>query len=128
MTVLEVPVPFIVLPSFTLVSVHVPTDGSPFNTTLPVGVAQSGCVIVPTAGADGVAGCGFMIAFADDTETQPEALVTVNVYVPEAIPEIVVLVPDPFVVAPPDDLVIVHVPETGRPESSTLPFETVQVG
>ena len=31
-------------------------DGNPLNTTLPVAVAQVGCVMVPTVGALGVAG------------------------------------------------------------------------
>ena len=32
--------------------------GKPFNTTLPVARAQVGIVMVPTAGAEGVTGCG----------------------------------------------------------------------
>ena len=46
------PVPVVVTPSF-LVNVHVPDDGNPFNTTLPLANAQVGCVIVPTTGAGG---------------------------------------------------------------------------
>jgi len=34
---------------------------------------------VPTTGADGVAGCVFITTSDDDTEVQPEALVTVKV-------------------------------------------------
>jgi hypothetical protein len=47
--------------------------------------------------------------------------------VPEGIPEIVVLVPVPVVVAPPGFLVIVQLPE-GKPFNTTLPVATVQVG
>jgi hypothetical protein len=35
------------------VKTHVPVDGNPFNTTLPVGNVQVGCVLVPTDGAAG---------------------------------------------------------------------------
>jgi hypothetical protein len=50
------PVPVEVIPPGFLVNVHVPVDGILLNTTLPVASAQVGCVIVPTTGADGVAG------------------------------------------------------------------------
>ena len=45
-----VPVP-VIPPGFI---VQVPTDGKPFNTTLPVETVHVGCVMVPTIGADGV--------------------------------------------------------------------------
>ena len=48
--VVLVPVPFM-LPGLI---VQLP-DGSALSTTLPVTTAQVGCVMVPTAGADGVA-------------------------------------------------------------------------
>ena len=64
---------------------------------------------------------------ADEEEVHPEALVTVNVYVPAESPEIVVLVPVPEVVAPPGVLVTVHVPVSGKPLNTTLPVATVQV-
>jgi len=51
--------------------------GKPFSTTLPVATAQVGCVIVPTAGAAGVAGCTLITTDADGDEVHPEALVTV---------------------------------------------------
>ena len=51
--------------------------GKPVNSTLPVGSAHVGCVIVPTAGAEGVAGCALITTFADAGETHPAALVTV---------------------------------------------------
>ena len=42
--------------------------GRPLNTTLPVANAHVGCVIKPTTGAGGAAGCTLMIALPDDTE------------------------------------------------------------
>ena len=51
--------------------------GKPVNSTLPVGSAHVGCVIVPTVGAAGVAGCALITTFADAGETHPAALVTV---------------------------------------------------
>ena len=54
-------------------------DGNPLKTTLPVAVAQVGCVMVPTVGALGVAGCAFITTFADATDVHPTELVTVYV-------------------------------------------------
>ena len=66
--------------------------------------------------------------FPDVTEEHPEALVTIKVSVPLAIPDIVILVPVPVVVIPLEDLVKVHVPVAGNPLKTTLPVATVQVG
>ena len=127
-TVVLVPVPVVVVPPGVLVRVHVPVAGNPLNITLPVGTAQVGWVIVPTIGAVGAGGCGFMTTFPDGNEIQPDAFVTLKVYVPSGIPEIVVLVPVPVVVVPPGVLVRVHVPVAGNPLKITLPVATVQVG
>ena len=54
--VVLVPVPVVVVPPGERVSVHVPEDGNPESTTLPVATEQVGCVMVPTVGAVGVAG------------------------------------------------------------------------
>ena len=54
--VVVIPVPVVVTAPGLLVKVHVPLDGNPFKTTLPVAVEQVGCVIVPIAGAAGVTG------------------------------------------------------------------------
>lgn len=54
-------------------------DGNPLNTTLPVANWQVGCVIVPTIGAVGVAGCGMITTLPEAGETHPEALVTVKI-------------------------------------------------
>jgi hypothetical protein len=107
--------------------VQVPV-GSPLKTTLPVATAQVGWVIMPIVGADGVAGCALMTILADGTDIQPDELVTVYVYVPDASPKMVVLVPVPVVIVPPGVLVNVQVPDDGKPLKSTLPVGTVQVG
>ena len=67
----------VVVPPGLLVSVHVPVAGRPFNTTLPVAIAQVGWVMVPTVGAVGDDGCAVITTLAEAGETQPEALVTV---------------------------------------------------
>ena len=97
--------------------------GKPFNTTLPIANVQVGCVMVPTNGADGVAGCALITIFADATEMQPNVLVTVKEYVPAARPGMVVLAPVPVI--PPG--LIVQFP-VGKPFNTTLPVDNVQVG
>ena len=52
--------------------------GSPLRTTLPVATVQVGWVIVPTTGAEGVAGCAVMTTLAEADEVHPAALVTVK--------------------------------------------------
>ena len=84
--------------------------------------------MVPTVGAVGVEGCVLSTTLPDEEEVQPDELVTVNVYIPAASPEIVVLVPVPEVVVPPGVLVRVHVPLEGKPFNATLPVASVQVG
>jgi len=44
-----------------------------------VATEQVGCVIVPTEGAVGVAGCALMPTLPDAGEMHPEAFVTVKV-------------------------------------------------
>ncbi len=69
-----------------------------------------------------------MIATPEDApDVHPASLVTVKVYVPAESPDTVVLVPVPVIV-PPGVLVSVQVPEGGRPLSTTLPVEKLQVG
>ena len=75
--VVVVPVPVEVTAPGVLVSVHVPVAGNPLRTTLPVAKAHVGCVLVPTTGAIGVAGCALITTFADATEVHPVALVTI---------------------------------------------------
>ena len=54
--VVLVPVPVVVTAPGVLVNVHVPEDGNPLNTTLPVATLHLGCVMVTTVGGVGVAG------------------------------------------------------------------------
>lgn len=124
-----VPLPLVVAPPGYCISVHSPEEGSPLIVMLPVAKSHVGWVIVPITGADGVGGCALMTTGPEDVDVHPSSFLTVNVYVvPAARFEIVVLVPDPVVVAPPGDRVSVQVPVAGRPFSTTLPVETLQVG
>ena len=52
-TVVLAPVPIVVIVPGVLVNVHVPVAGKLLKATLPVAVAQVGCVMVPTVGAEG---------------------------------------------------------------------------
>ena len=72
-----VPVPVVVTPPGLLVSVQDPVAGNPFKITLPVAVVQVGWVMVPTTGANGVAGCALITIPADAAEIQPADLVIV---------------------------------------------------
>jgi hypothetical protein len=75
--VVEDPLPVEVVPPGDLVSVHVPDEGKPLSTTLPVASAQEGWVIVPTTGAAGVEGWVLITMLPLETETQLELFVTV---------------------------------------------------
>ena len=97
--------------------------GRPFNTTDPVDKVQVGCVMVPTIGAAGVAGCAVITTLAVAGEMHPAAFVTVKLYVPAARPVIVLVLPVPAI-APG---LIVQLPE-GRPFNTTDPVDKVQVG
>jgi hypothetical protein len=121
------PVPVVVIPPGELVIVHIPVDGKPFKTTLPVVTLQVGWVIIPGIGAEGTDGRAFITMFADATEVQP-ARDTVNVYVPGPIPETVAVVPVPVVRTLPGERVRVQVPAAGNPFNTTLPVVTEQVG
>jgi hypothetical protein len=99
--------------------VHTPVAGSPERTTLPVvAVHEAGWVIVPITGSVGAEGAGAIITFADATDKQPAAVLTVKLYVPGLRLKIVVEVPVP-VIAPG---LIVQVPLAGRPLRTTLPY------
>jgi hypothetical protein len=123
-----IPVPVEIVPPGVLVNVHVPDAGKPFKTTLPVAKAHVGCVIIPTVGAVGVAGCALITTSADAAEVHPAVLVTVQVYVPAESPVIVDVVPVPVEVVPPGVLVNVQVPVAGKPFKTTLPVDTTHVG
>lgn len=98
-------------------------DGSPERATLPVAVEQVGWVIMPTAGAPGVAGWPAITIFEEAAEMHPAALVTVKLCVPVASPAMVVVIPLPVIVPG----LIVQLP-AGSPERTTLPVEVAQVG
>ena len=68
-----IPVPVEITPPGFLVSVHVPVAGKPFNTTLPVGVVQVGCVTIPITGGDGEPGAGLTVNVVG-FETHPVAV------------------------------------------------------
>jgi len=77
-TIAEVPVPEIVTPPGLLVRVHVPVNGNPLNTTLPVDISHVGLVIIPAMGELGAEGWGLIKTFAEGAEVQPSALVTIK--------------------------------------------------
>ena len=79
--------------------------------------------MVPMVGAEGVAGCGSMTILPEVAEMQPSELVTVNVRVPTASPEMVVLVPLPAMLPG----LMVQLPD-GKPFKTTLPVARAQLG
>lgn len=118
----------LVIPPGVLVSVQVPVEGKPFNTTLAVATEHVGCVIVPITGDAGVDGLALITTLPDDSEIHPDAFITVKVYVPAKSPVMVVLVPVPVAVVPPGILVNLQVPIEGKPFNITLPVGTEHVG
>ena len=57
--------------------VHIPVDGRPFSTILPVGSAhEEGWVTVPINGAEGATGAALITTMADASEIHPASLVT----------------------------------------------------
>ena len=121
---MPVPLSDVITPPGVLISVHVPPEGKPLNVTLPVVNAHVGWVMVSTAGADGVSGCTLITTFVEADEVHPDELVTSKLYVPDASPETLVLVPVPDI-APG---LIVQVPPDGKPLNITLPVDEEQVG
>lgn len=97
--------------------------GRPESTTLPVADAHVGCVIVPTDGAEGVAGWALMTTGVEAAEIHPVEFFTVKLYVPVARPDMVIVGVLPVTFPG----LIVQVP-AGRPESTTLPVADEQVG
>ena len=72
----------------------------------------------------GGAGWVTIIISADGKEIHPDALVTVNLYVPDESPVIVTVTPVP--VSTPG--LIVQLPVEGRPFRTTLPVDKAQEG
>ena len=52
--------------------------GRPLSTTLPIEIAQVGCVIVPIVGDEGAPGAVLITTFADAGDVHPAAFVTVK--------------------------------------------------
>jgi hypothetical protein len=75
--VVLMPVPVVVVPPGVLIKVHESVPGKLFNTMLPVGKAQVGCVLVPATGADGETGAALINMSDDEDEVHPDASVTV---------------------------------------------------
>ena len=123
-----VPAPVVVTSPGLAVIVQVPDDGKSLKAILPVAIVHVGCVIVPTTGAVGASGAVLITTLEVATEVQPDALVTVNVYVFAAKPVKVPVVPVPVVVTPPGLAVIVQVPDDGKPLKATLPVAVAHVG
>jgi hypothetical protein len=124
-----VPVPVVDTVPGYLINVHVPVEGNPDRIALPVAKVHVGGVIVPTKGAEGIAGCAFITTFPDGDETHPVELVTVKVYVaPAGIVGTVVLIPDPDIITFPGLRVNVQAPAAGKPLKTTLPVDIAQVG
>lgn len=124
--VVDEPVPVCVDPPGLTVRVHVPEEGRPVNSMLPVDVEQVGCVILPITGAGDDAGGSFTTAFADDGEVHP-CDVTVKVYVPGERFVKVVVVPDPLRVSLPGEILSLQLPD-GNPLKAMLPVCVWHVG
>lgn len=77
--VTEVPLPVLITDPGERITVHVPVEGNPLRTTLPVDKAQVGWVIVPARGADGVTGWASITTLEEETDVHPVAPVTVKV-------------------------------------------------
>ena len=76
----------------------------------------------------GAVGWALITTLADETEVQPEELVTINEYVPAARPAIVALVPVPVVMVPPGVTFNDQVPVEGKLFKTTLPVANAQDG
>jgi hypothetical protein len=85
-------------------------------------------VIVPTRGAAGVTGCVLIVTLAEAGDKQPASFVTVKVYMPAGMTEMVAELPDPGVITPPGLRVTVQVPMEGRLLRMTLPVDNAHVG
>ena len=84
-------------------------EGKPVNNTLPVGTAQVGCVIVPTAGAAG-AWLKVILTSSVDAVHGPLLMVHLNTYAVPAIPVNVLTGFAGVVTVPPKPLTILHAP------------------
>ena len=67
----------VVAPLGMAVTVQVPVEGSPLNTTLPVATVQVGWVMAPITGAVGVRGWALINTVPEAREVQPSVFCTV---------------------------------------------------
>ncbi len=111
------------LPPGVLFKVHVPVDGRPFSTIEPVGSAHDGLVMVPTVGAAGVSGRGFIVTVAGfEMHVLSDVLLTRISWSPGKMPANVA---DGWY----DPLSILYSNSEPRGELTTIvPVATVQVG
>ena len=85
--------------------------------TLPVEMLHDVCVMAPITGVSGSAGPSLITTAEEGPDVHPSAFVTVKVNVPEGIPVISVLLPDPFVTTSPGERMTLQAPVEGSPES-----------
>ena len=90
--------------------------------------SRGGIPLVVDGKIVGAVGWALITTLADETEVQPEELVTINEYVPAARPAIVALVPVPVVMVPPGVTFNDQVPVEGKLFKTTLPVANAQDG
>jgi hypothetical protein len=113
--VVLVVLPVVVTLSGVRVIVQLP-PGNPFNTTLPVGVVQVGCVIVPTIGAVGLATTVKLLLDVQPLDVSVKLKVTVPALTPETTPV--------FVTVAVPELLLVQVPPEVGVTVAVLPTHT----
>jgi hypothetical protein len=111
-------------PASSLYSRPEPTGLLTVTIALPEPWEQS----TEVTGIAGDGGCALIVTPFDDTDVQPDALVTIKVNVPAESPVTVVLLPVPLVVTEPGVLNNVQAPAEGNPLRTTLPVASVHVG
>lgn len=73
------PVPVAVVPPGLRVKVHIPDEGKPLNSTLPVETVQVGWIIESIVGADGAPGATLTVKVVAD-EIQPSTVVVTSYF------------------------------------------------
>lgn len=78
------------------VTLHVPVEGSPESSTVPVGELHDGWVTVPGTGGEGITGGSLITTLSEGAEVHPDKLVTVKYHVPAPMLSMVSVVPLPL--------------------------------
>lgn len=78
---MPVPVPLVIMSPGLRINVHVPAEGNPLSTTLPVGTAQVRLVIVPIAGGVGMEFTVRVYVPTPETQGAPKGLLVVTVMI-----------------------------------------------